>query len=255
MLFTCSSLLGGLTEGKSSFLSRNALFLIYEEILRKLLSFIQASPFLWIQNAASMLCNDAKICVELDSSLNTVEIAQFALQILDGSFFSLKTLDGESGLVSGILSAIFIIEWECNLSRALDDSLDDRMTKNKARLTFGEYVCAFRNKINVQFFKSLCLDSRKRLSNILIRLIRFAIFAEDRRINDEIASLCCTWVLEVLEHVCVDENDEQNLLHHLLSKDELWPVFVVPNFSLTKVLPHLVICLYYIFEYMLLFTK
>ncbi|TKY56564.1 E3 ubiquitin-protein ligase listerin [Spatholobus suberectus] len=152
--FICS-LLGGLTEGRSSFLSRNALILIYEEIFRKLLSFIQVSPFFWVQNAASMLNNDAKICVEFDSSLNIVEIAQFALEILDGSFFSLKTLDGESGLVSGILSAILIIEWECNLSKALDDSLDENsMTKTKARLTIGEYVCAFRNKINVQFLKA-----------------------------------------------------------------------------------------------------
>ncbi|RDX61954.1 E3 ubiquitin-protein ligase listerin, partial [Mucuna pruriens] len=233
------SLLGGLTEGRSSFLSRNAMILIYEEIFRKLLSFVQVSPFFWVQNAASMLSNDAKISVEFDSSLNIVEIAQFALEILDGSFFSLKTLDGDSGLVSGILSAIFLIEWECYLSKALDDSLDDNsMSKTKARLTFGEYICAFHNKINVQFFKSLCSDSRKRLSNILIQSIKFAIFSKDRLINDEIASLCCTWVLEVLERVCVDENDEQNLLHHLLSKDELWPVFVVPNFSLRKASGH-----------------
>ncbi|KAK7372192.1 hypothetical protein VNO80_05564 [Phaseolus coccineus] len=236
--FVCS-LLGGLTERSSSFLSRNALILIYEEIFRKLLSFLKVSPFFWVQNAASVLSNDEKICVEFDSSLNVVEIAQFALEILDGSFYSLKTLDGESGLVSGILSAIFVIEWECNLSKALDDSLDDNsMTKIKPRQTFGEYVCAFHNKINVQFFKSLSSDSRKRLSNILVQSIRFAIFAEDRLINDEIASLCCTWVLEVLEHVCVDENEEQCLLHYLLSKDEMWPVFVAPNFSLTKASGH-----------------
>ncbi|XP_020237904.1 E3 ubiquitin-protein ligase listerin isoform X2 [Cajanus cajan] len=232
--FMCS-LLGGLTEGRSSFLSRNALILIYEEIFRKLLSFVQVSPFFWVQNSASMLRNDSKICVELDNSVNIVEIAQFALEILDGSFFSLKTLDGESGLVSGILSTIFLIEWECSLSKAVDDSLDDNsMAKTKARLTFGENVCAFCNKLNDQFLRSLCSDSRKRLSNILIQSIRSAIFAEDRLINDKIASLCCTWVLEVLERICGDENDEQNLLHHLLSKDELWPVFVVPNFSWTK---------------------
>ncbi|KAL2317406.1 hypothetical protein Fmac_031282 [Flemingia macrophylla] len=232
--FICS-LLGGSTEGRSSFLSRNSLILIYEEIFRKLLSFVQVSPFFWVQNAASMLSNDSKICVELDSSLNLVEIAQFALEILDASFFSLKTLDGESGLVSGILSAIFLIKWECNLSEALDDSLDDSsIKKTKARLAIGENVCAFCNKLNIQFLKSLCIDSRKRLSNILIHSIRSAIFAEDRLINDKIASLCCTWVLEVLECVCVDENDEQNLLHHLLSKDELWPVFIVPNFSWTQ---------------------
>ncbi|KAJ1437516.1 Zinc finger, RING-type [Sesbania bispinosa] len=203
--FMCS-LLGGLTEGRSvSFLSRNALILIYEEIFRKLVSFIQVSSFFWVRNAASMLSNDAKIYVEFDSSLNIVEMAQFALEILDGTFFCLKTLDGESGLVSGLLSAIFVIEWECNLSKALDDSLDDEsMSKTKARLTLGEYS------------------------------MKSAIFVQDKLVNDQITSLCCTWVLEVFECVCVDENDEQNLLHELLSKGEMWPVFVVPNFSLTK---------------------
>jgi len=105
------------------------------------------------------------------------------------------------------------------------------MTKIKPRLTFGEYACAFPNKINVQIFRSLSSYSRKRLSNILVQSIKFAIFAEDRLINDEIAS----WVLEVLEHLCVDENEEQSLLHYIPSKDEMWPVFVAPNFSLTKV--------------------
>ncbi|QCE01031.1 stearoyl-CoA desaturase [Vigna unguiculata] len=232
--FICS-LLGGLTEEKSSFLSRNALILIYEEIFRKLLCFLQTSPFFWVRNAASVLINDEKTSVEFDSSLNIIEIAKFALDILDGSFYSLKTLDGESGLVSGILSAIFVIEWECNLSKALGDSLDDNsMIQIKPRITFGEYVCAFHNKINVQFLKSLCSDSRKRLSNILVQSTRLALFSEDRLSNDEIVSLCCTWVLEVLEHVCLDENEEQSVLQYLLSKDEVWPVFVAPNFSLTK---------------------
>ncbi|KAJ1380216.1 putative E3 ubiquitin-protein ligase, partial [Sesbania bispinosa] len=169
--FMCS-ILGGLTEGRSmSFLSRNALILIYEEIFRKLVSFIQVSSFFWVRNAASMLNNDAKIFVEFDSSLNIVEMAQFALEILD----------------------------------ALDDSLDDEsVSKTKARLTLGEYS------------------------------MKSAIFVQDKLVNDQITSLCCTWVLEVIECVCVDENDEQNLLRELLSKGEMWPVFVVPNFSLTK---------------------
>ena len=250
IFLTCSSLLGGSTEGRStSFLPRNALILIYEEIFRKLLSFIQVSSFFWVHNAASVLSNNAKISVEDDksSSLNIAEMAKFALEILDGSFFCLKTLDGESGLVSGILSAIFVIEWECNLIKALDDSLDDKsMVKTKSRLTFGESVCAFRNKLNVQFMESLCSDTRMRLLNILIQSVRSAIFVEDKLINDQITSLCCTWVFEVLEFVCVDENEKQTLLHQLLSKGEVWPVFVVPNFSLTKVLAYLVICFYYV---------
>ncbi|KAL1308440.1 hypothetical protein HN51_050397 [Arachis hypogaea] len=237
--FMCS-LIGGSTEGNSTaFLSRSSLILIYKDILRKLISFIQVSPFLWVQNTASVLSDDAKLCVEDDSSLNIVEIAKFALEILDGSFFCLKTLDGESGLVSGILSAIFVIEWESNLIKALDDSLDDKsMIKTKARLSFGEFVCAFRNKLNVQFMKSLCLDSRKRLLNILIQSVRSAVFVEDELINERIISLCFTWVLQILEYVCLNEDEEQTLLHLLLSKGEMWPVFVVPSFSLTKASGH-----------------
>ncbi|GAU13221.1 hypothetical protein TSUD_245910 [Trifolium subterraneum] len=237
--FICS-LLGGLTEGRSiPFLSRNALNLIYEEILRKLVSFIQDSSFSWVHDAASVLRNDAKISVDHDSSLNIVEMAKFSLEILDGSFFCLKTLDREGGIVSGILSAIFVIEWECNLSKALEYSLDDKsMTKAKARQSFGEYVCAFHNKINAHFLKSLCRDNRRRMLNFLIQSVKSAIFVEDRLVNDGITSLCCTWVLEVLERVCVDESDELNLLHQLLSKDERWPVFVVQKFSSTKASGH-----------------
>lgn len=229
------------------FLSRNALILIYEEILRRLVSFIQDSSFSWAQDAASMLSTDAEICVEHDSSLNIVEKAKFSLDILDGSFFCLNTLDGEGGIVSGILSAIFVIEWECNLSKALDYSLDDEsMSRAKARLSFGEYARAFHNKINVRFLKSLCIDNRRRLLNILVQSVKSAIFVEDKHVNDKITSLCCTWILEILEHVCVDENDKQNLLHQLLSRDERWPVYVVQNFNSTKVFTHLVICLYLI---------
>ncbi|XP_027186366.1 uncharacterized protein [Cicer arietinum] len=196
---------------------------------------------LWsiLNNAASMLSNNEETSVEHDNSLNIVDTAQFSLQILDGSFYCLKTLDGEGGIVSGILSAIFVIEWGCNISKALDDSFDDKsMNRIKAMLSFGEYVCAFLNKINVQFFKSLCVDNCMRLLNILIQSVKSAIFVEDRRVNYRITSLCCTRVLEVLERVCVDENDEQNLLHQLLSKDETWHVFVVQKFSSTKASGH-----------------
>lgn len=72
-----------------------------------------------------MLSIDAKISAEHDSSLNIVEMAKVSLEILDGSFFCLKTLDEVGRTVSGILAAIFVIKWECNSSKALDYSLDD----------------------------------------------------------------------------------------------------------------------------------
>lgn len=237
MCYTCSSALGCSTKGSYTyFVSRNALNLVYKEIFRKLLSFIQGSSFSWVKYAASMLSSDVKFRAEFDSSANIFEMVQFAIEVLDGSFLCLKTLDGESGL-SGILSAIFIIDWECNLGSALDGSLDDETrSKINARFTISESVRALRHRINGQLWKNISLDTHKRLETILIQSVKSAIFIEDKLITDEITSLSCTWVLEVLECLCVDGNEEQNFLHQLLSRGETWPVFVVPNFSLTKVL-------------------
>ena len=209
------------------------MIVIYEKILRNLVRFIHDSSFYWAQDVASMLSIDAKISAEHDSSLNIVETAKVSLEILDGSFFCLKTLDGVGRIVSGILAAIFVIEWECNSSKALDYSLDDI-----ARRSLGEYAHAFHNKITVHFLKSLCIENFRGLWKVLIESVKSAIFVEDSRVNNRITSLCCTWVLEILERVCVDENDEQNLLHNLLRKEDRWPVFVVQKFSLTKVFTH-----------------
>ncbi|KAK4274883.1 hypothetical protein QN277_018048 [Acacia crassicarpa] len=233
------SVLGCSTDGSSYFVSRNALKLIYEEIFIKLLSFIQSSSFAWVQYLASVLSSDAKVTAEFDSSTNISEIAQFALDVLDGSFLCLRTLDSESDLASGIVSAIFIIDWECNLGKALDGSVDDETRRRIIeRFAFGESVHAFRHRINGQFLKNISLDIRGRLETILIQSVRSAIFIEDKLINDRIISLCYTWVLEVLECLGVDGNEEQNLLYQLLSKGETWPVFIVPNFVLTKVSGH-----------------
>lgn len=231
--FMCS-LLGGSEEGRSiPFLSIDALIVVYEEILRKLVRFIHDSSFSWAQDTASMLSIDAKISAEHDSSLNIVEMAKVSLEILDGSFFCLKTLDEVGRTVSGILAAIFVIKWECNSSKALDYSLDD-----SARRSLGEYAHTVHNKINVPFLKSLCIENYRSLWKVLIESVKSAIFVEDSRVSNGITSLCCTWVLEILERVCVDENDEQNLLHQLLIKEDRWPVFVVHKFSSIKASGH-----------------
>ncbi|KAF7816195.1 E3 ubiquitin-protein ligase listerin [Senna tora] len=200
--FLCSVLRCS-TEGSSTyFVSSNALKLIYKEIFRKLLRFIQGSSFSWVQCVASVLSSDAKIRVEFDSSTNIFEMAKFALEVLDGSLLCLKTLDGESSLVSGILSTIFVIDWECNLGKALDGSFDDETKSNiNTRFTFGVSVRTLCHRINRQFLKNISLDS-------------------------------------FIEYLCLDRNQEQNLLHQLLTRGETWPVFAVPNFSLTKASGH-----------------
>lgn len=236
--FIYSSVLGCSTDGSSTyFVSSNALKLIYEEIFLKLLSFIQSSSFSWVRSVASVLSSDAKVRVEFDSSVNISEMAQFALEVLDGSFLCLKTLDGESELVSGILSAIFVIDWECNLGKALVDSLDDETGRRiNDRFAYGESVHTFRHKLNRQFWKNISIDIHRRLGTTLIQSVRSAIFIEDKLINDKIISFSCTWVLEVLECLAMDGNEEQNLLFQLLSRCDTWPLFIVPNFVWTKVL-------------------
>ena len=41
-----------------------------------------------------------------------IEMVEFDLEVLDGSFFSIRTLDDESNLVSNILAALLVIDWE-----------------------------------------------------------------------------------------------------------------------------------------------
>jgi len=39
-------------------------------------------------------------------------MVEFDLEVLDGSFFSIRTLDDESNLVSNILATLLVIDWE-----------------------------------------------------------------------------------------------------------------------------------------------
>ncbi|KAJ7982619.1 E3 ubiquitin-protein ligase listerin [Quillaja saponaria] len=235
--FLCAAL-GGSTEGSStSFVSRNALILIYEEALRKLLFFIKGSSFSWVKIAASLLEADANQIIgpELDSSVQMFEMAHFALEILDGSFFCLRKLVKESALVSGISAAIFIVDWEYSMA-VVDYPLGDGSRNNiKARLEFGETLHAFRCKIGNQFWRSLSLDIRMILASILIQSIRYAIFSTEKLARDKIASLGYLWVLEVLESLSLSGYEEQDLIDQLLRKGETWPVFVIPDSDSQKV--------------------
>ncbi|KAK9280494.1 hypothetical protein L1049_014186 [Liquidambar formosana] len=202
------AVLGGSTEdNQSSFLSRNAMILIFEELFRKLLTFIMESSFTWVRDAGSLLTAEAKYPVpESKSSINMLEMAQFALQILDRSFFCLNTFDEESELLTRISAAIFIFDWEYSMMKTSVDALDQESVKRiKARLDFGESVHAFHCKISNQFWKSLSIQNRKRLESILIQSIRFAIFKEDKLNTNKVTSLCCLWMLQVLECISQDE--------------------------------------------------
>lgn len=236
----CSAVVGGSTKSnQTSFVSRNTLILIFEEVFKKLLSFILASSFTWVRNAGPLLSPNLLIagenCIgpEYESSATMFEMAQFALGVLDGALFSLKKLGEESGLVPVILSAVFIIDWEfLVLLTTIDDAPhDESKEKLKARLGFGESFHAFRCKISNQFWKSLSLHNRQALGNILIQSMRSAIFIEDKLDTEKFTSLCCLWMLEVLDCVSEDQYEEQNLLDQLLCKGDSWPLWIVPDFS------------------------
>ncbi|XP_040991883.1 E3 ubiquitin-protein ligase listerin isoform X1 [Juglans microcarpa x Juglans regia] len=231
------AVLGGSKEGDATpFVSRNTLILIFEEVFRKLLSFILESSLTWVRDAGFLLAaREMNFGMELESSSSMYEMGQFALEVLDGSFFCLKTLDEENGLLQRISAAIFIIDWEFSIRTAIDDAIDEKLNKNiVARLNFGESVHAFHCKRSNQFWKSLSIHSRGRLGSILIQCIRSAIFSEDRLDADNITSLCCLWMLEVLECFCQDQDEEQNLLDQLLSKGDIWPLWIRPDFNTPK---------------------
>ncbi|KAG8387925.1 hypothetical protein BUALT_Bualt02G0072000 [Buddleja alternifolia] len=112
--FLCAVLGGGLEDDKVSVLSRNTLILIFEEVFRRLMTFMMDSNFVWVQD----------------------------------------TIEAESELVQGILAAIFIIDWEFSWISVSEGKLDEEQIGNiKARLAFCEAVHAFRCKICDQFLK------------------------------------------------------------------------------------------------------
>ncbi|XP_024020214.1 E3 ubiquitin-protein ligase listerin isoform X1 [Morus notabilis] len=234
--FLCA-VLGGSTKGdETSFVSRNASILIFEEILKKLLLFILESSSNWVRHACSMLTAGAvNSLLESKSSVDMAEEAEFALQVLDGSVFCLKALCEESDLVPSILAAVLVLDWEYRMGRSSDDPFDDETTRaSKARLDFGESVHVFCCKRSNQFQKCLNIQNLKRLQSILVQCIRSALFTEDKLNTENITSSCCMWVLEVLDYFCQDQSEEQDLLSQLLYKSDMWPLWIVPDFSIAE---------------------
>lgn len=231
------ALLGGSTEGNQTcFVSTNVLIMIFKELLKKLLTFLGQSSFTWVREASSLLTSEAKdFRFEIGRSVNAIEMGQFALDILDGSFFCLKTIDDESSLLSSISAALFIIDWEYSMATVLDDTLDDEsMNKINARLTFCKSVHVFRSKIDNGFWRSLNIDNQKKLWSNLICSVMNAIFKEHNIKTDKLVSLCYSWMVEILEYLSQYPHEEQNLLEQLLSRDATWPLWINPNLSTPK---------------------
>ncbi|KAK8596571.1 hypothetical protein V6N12_065056 [Hibiscus sabdariffa] len=230
--FLCS-VLGGATEGNlDSFVSRKSMALIFKEVLRNIVSFIMDSSFSSVKQAGALF-DPEENCLGLDGKnpANVVDMARFALEIVEGSFSCLRALDEESGLVSSISAAVFIIDWEYRMTVARVDTLDDESRRMiKARMGICESAHGYLSKIS-NLWKSFCKDVRQGIRTILICTIRSSIFREDKLDNNKFASLSCMMVIDVLERLCQDQYEEQNLLDHLLSKGDTWPWWITPDLN------------------------
>ncbi|KAJ8751318.1 hypothetical protein K2173_016502 [Erythroxylum novogranatense] len=215
-----------------SFVSRKTTVLIFKEVFKMLLGFIYESSLSSVRDSGSLLFDGpSPFTANSNSSVTIAEMAQFALEVLGRSIFSLNTLSEDTVLVSGILASVFIIDWEYSMT-TIDNMLDEESEGQvKGRLNFGESLHGFRCTITEEFWKGLNIENRKRLGSILVNFIRSVIFKDPKLNANKITVLCCSWMLDILACLCHDQNEEQNLLDRLLSKDDGWPSWIVPDFN------------------------
>ncbi|CAH9129291.1 unnamed protein product [Cuscuta epithymum] len=223
-------------DGGSSFLSTDATIIIFEEVLRKLTIFMKNSTFAWVKDAYSLIT--AKVDesdVGFGSSIDVHDVAHFAFQVLDGGLLLLKLLTDEVWLISGLLSAIFVIDWECRMKTTLLDKFGEENKQNIGKgLSSCESVNSLRNKIDRQFLMSLGANTQKRLENILLHCVRSAVTKEDISDHEKITSTCCNWINELFQCLCQEESEEQKLIDGLFFQSDSWPHWVLPNLNIRE---------------------
>jgi hypothetical protein len=189
----------------------------------------------------------SKILGEQSLSAN-LEIAQLAFQVLERSLFALKTHE-EDSVFSHILSALFIIEWECSMALVLaeesdlkghkeeinvealmcntsDDHLDETV---HLKANLAERIHAFRQSLIPSFWNDLHSGTLNRLVNILAQSVRYAVFDTVDLPIDRTAVLCSEWVVDMLRLICLDHIKLQSFFDALLSEGEYWPLWVKPS--------------------------
>ncbi|XP_024965066.1 E3 ubiquitin-protein ligase listerin isoform X4 [Cynara cardunculus var. scolymus] len=231
--FICAALGGIMEEDKICLVSEETSILIFEEIFQKLQAFMGNSNFIWVRDANALLNAEEHVAVQgCGSSTSVLEMATFALEVLNGSLFRLKTLTKSSGLLPGVLAALFVIDWEHRTSAVFYDGLDNEAyAKVMDRFSFCKYVHAFRCKMDDNFFRTLSLDCRRTLGSTLVQAVRCALFNEDKLDVDQVTSLGCFYVLDVLDSLCQGEVEEQTLLDELLKNGDSWPLWIMPDIN------------------------
>ncbi|KAL8129875.1 hypothetical protein V2J09_019030 [Rumex salicifolius] len=223
-------------DNRVLFVSKDAETQIYREALKKLLYFVIDSPYAWVQSFASLLSDRANISLlEVTSSVLVSKMAHFAVEVLDGCYFYGDLHSQGCELISSVIAAVFIVDWECNMTTSLSDTHDKSLAgKLIARKEFSKVLHDFRAKMSVEFFRTLNAQSKRRLGDILVQFIRSIIFdgCSGTSGNSEmIASLCCQWIIEVVQYLCCDEIKEQYVLDLLFRSNDLWPLWIRPDSS------------------------
>ncbi|XP_020578179.1 E3 ubiquitin-protein ligase listerin [Phalaenopsis equestris] len=245
-------ILGGSGEDdKICFLSRAAVTTIFQEILKILVLYLNKSSFNWARHSCSSLLSLASLDLTVSQkSFENVEIVQFAFQVLEGSFFCMKILDENGALISSILAALFIIDWECSISSLTDDkdhsenyhrtegiqilrdsqtNTDHHLTeKIDAKLALKKQIYSFHDSLRTRFSSIVSLCDSSELRNILIQTIRSCVSETGKLSSDVISSLCSSWAIDLLEITCQEYNQFQCMLDLLLYEAESWPLWVTP---------------------------
>lgn len=224
-----SAAIGGITEDQTSLVSENTSVLVFEEIFYKLLSFIGTSNFTWVKSANKILNSEEHITVDGCESSSVLEMANFALEVLDGSLYRLSTLTNNPSLLPRVLAALFMIDWEHSTLAVLDhESNNEAYEEVMNRANFCRSVHSYRRKINT-FIIALSQDSRRTLRNIMVQAIRCVVFSEDKLEIDEATSLASIYAMDVLDSLCLGPVEEQTMFDELLNKGDSWPFWVMPD--------------------------
>lgn len=248
--FICTALGGSDREDQICFLSPETVRKILGSILNNLASVLMASTFEWARFAYSLLLPAAsehlKLPEESSSPIN-LEMARFAFKVLQGSLFSLGTLE-ENDVFPSTLAALFVIEWECSMSLALDEenyleghiedmgvgdsmcrgSKDHCDEKIHLKANLAENIHVFRQSLSPSFWNNLHSCTLNRLANSLAQSVRYAVF-ETRDLHVERAAvLCSEWVVDMLKLIYLDHINLQRFFDLLLSEGEFWPLWLKP---------------------------
>ncbi|CAN6344350.1 unnamed protein product [Urochloa humidicola] len=248
--FLCAALGGSDQEDQICFLSPETVHKVLGSILKDLASALLTSTFEWARLAYSLLLpselEHLKLPEENSLPIN-FETARFAFKMLQGSFFSLRRLQ-EDSVFPSILAALFVIEWECSMSLAVDDEndleghIEDMDAGSSMRRSSKDYldekmylkadlaenVHVFCQSLSPSFWNNLPSCTLNRLANILAQSVRYSVFQTRDLHVEKTAVLCSEWVVEMLKLISLDDINLQSFFDLLLSEGEHWPLWLKP---------------------------